>query len=139
MVKRDNNPADITSRQSATGGVVPDRWHQPDSSSSGSGSAYAVDEDEARRSPGACAFSARIDKIRRNGNCARSKQTNNNQANPVAQVPFPCCRRAIALIDYRWGSIGSNETAITIPGGPRVIQYVGGPSKVLEGFLLFPG
>ena len=30
------------------------------------------------------------------------------------------------VIDYRWGSMGSDETAITIPGGPRVIDVFDG-------------
>ena len=30
------------------------------------------------------------------------------------------------VIDYRWGSMGSNETAITILGGPRVIDVLTG-------------
>jgi hypothetical protein len=38
------------------------------------------------------------------------------------KVPFSWCRCHILVIDYRWGSMGSNETAITIPGGPRVID-----------------
>ena len=42
------------------------------------------------------------------------------------KVPFSACRCHILLIDYRWGSMGSNETAITIPGGPRVIDVFDG-------------
>ena len=38
------------------------------------------------------------------------------------KVPFSACRCRILVLDYRWGSIGSDETAITIPGGPRVID-----------------
>ncbi len=30
------------------------------------------------------------------------------------------------VIDYRWGSMGSGETAITIPGGPWVIDVLTG-------------
>ena len=44
------------------------------------------------------------------------------------------------VIDYRWGSIGSDETAITIPGGPRVIDVFdgnGAPSG--PNCTLFPG
>ena len=33
------------------------------------------------------------------------------------KVPFSWCICHILLVDYRWGSMGSNETAITIPGG----------------------
>ena len=38
------------------------------------------------------------------------------------KVPFSACRCHILVIDYRWGSMGSDETAITIPGGPLVID-----------------
>ena len=38
------------------------------------------------------------------------------------KVPFSACRTHIFVIDYRWGSMGSDETAITIIGGPRVID-----------------
>ena len=38
------------------------------------------------------------------------------------KVPFSRCRCHILVIDYRWGSMGSNETAITTTGGPRVID-----------------
>ena len=38
------------------------------------------------------------------------------------KVPFSACRCHILVFDYRSGSIGSDETAITIPGGPRVID-----------------
>ena len=30
------------------------------------------------------------------------------------------------VIDYQWGSMGSDETAITVPGGPRVIDVFDG-------------
>ena len=30
------------------------------------------------------------------------------------------------MIDYRWGSMGSDETAIVVPGGPRVIDVFDG-------------
>ena len=42
------------------------------------------------------------------------------------KVPFSWCRCQILVVDYRWGSIGSKETAITIPGGPRVIDVFNG-------------
>ena len=38
------------------------------------------------------------------------------------KVPFSACRTHIFVIDYRWGSIGSNETATATTGGPRVID-----------------
>ena len=42
------------------------------------------------------------------------------------KVPFSACRCRILVFDYRSGSIGSDETAITIPGGPRVIDVFDG-------------
>ena len=42
------------------------------------------------------------------------------------KVPFSACRCHILVFDYRSGSIGSDETAITIPGGPRVIDVFDG-------------
>ena len=42
------------------------------------------------------------------------------------KVPFSWCRCRTLVIDYRWGSMGSNETAITIPGGPQVIDVFDG-------------
>ena len=42
------------------------------------------------------------------------------------KVPFSWCRCHILVVEYRWGSMGSNETAITIPGGPRVIDVLTG-------------
>ena len=45
------------------------------------------------------------------------------------KVPFSACRCHILVIDYRWGSMGSDETAITIPGGPRVIDVFYGDGR----------
>jgi len=42
------------------------------------------------------------------------------------KVPFSACRCHILVVDYRWGSMGSDETAITIPGGPPVIDVFDG-------------
>ena len=56
------------------------------------------------------------------------------------KVPLSACRCHILVVDYRWGSIGSDETAITIPGGPRVIGVFdgnGAPSG--PNYLLFSG
>ena len=56
------------------------------------------------------------------------------------KVPFSRCRCHILVVDYRWGSMGSNETASTIPGGPRVIGVFdgnGAPSG--PNYLLFSG
>ena len=44
------------------------------------------------------------------------------------------------VIDYRWGSIGSNETATATTGGPRVISVFdgdGAPSG--PNYILFSG
>ena len=42
------------------------------------------------------------------------------------KVPFSRCRCHILVIDYRWGSMGSNETATATTGGPRVIDVFDG-------------
>ena len=42
------------------------------------------------------------------------------------KVPFSACRCHILVIDYRWGSMGSNETATATTGGPRVIDVFDG-------------
>ena len=42
------------------------------------------------------------------------------------------------VIDYRWGSIGSNETATATTGGPRVIDvFVGNGAPSGPNYLLF--
>ena len=42
------------------------------------------------------------------------------------------------VIDYQWGSMGSDETAITIPGGPRVIDvFAGNGAPSGPNYLLF--
>ena len=38
------------------------------------------------------------------------------------KVPFSWCRCHILVIDYRWGSMESDETATMILGGPWVIR-----------------
>ena len=38
------------------------------------------------------------------------------------KVPFSPCRSHILVIYYRWGSMGSKETATATTGGPRVID-----------------
>ena len=56
------------------------------------------------------------------------------------KVPFSACRCHILVVDYRWGSIGSDGTAITILGGPQVIEVFdgdGAPSG--PNYLLFSG
>ena len=42
------------------------------------------------------------------------------------KVPFSWCRCRILVVDYRWGSMWSNETATATTGGPRVIDVVDG-------------
>ena len=40
------------------------------------------------------------------------------------KVPFSWCGCHILVADYRWGSMGSNETATATTGAPRVIAYL---------------
>ena len=54
--------------------------------------------------------------------CASSRCRCSRPAHGQSKVPFSRCRCRILVIDYRWGSMGSDETAITIPGGPRIIN-----------------
>ncbi len=42
------------------------------------------------------------------------------------KVPFSWCRCHILVIDYRWGSMGSDGTATATTGGPRVIDVFDG-------------
>ena len=46
-----------------------------------------------------------------------------------SKVPFSRCRCHILVIDYRWGSMGSNETATATTGGPRVIDVLTGTGR----------
>ena len=44
------------------------------------------------------------------------------------------------MIDYRWGSMGSNKTAITITGGPQVIDvFDGNGARSGPNYTLFVG
>ncbi len=47
---------------------------------------------------------------------------------PPARVPSPwtMMRSFVLVIDYRWGSMGSNETATATTGGPLVIGVFDG-------------
>ena len=54
--------------------------------------------------------------------CARSRLIIFRPERGQPKVPFSWCRCHILDFHYRWGSIGPNETAITIPGSPRVIS-----------------
>ena len=42
------------------------------------------------------------------------------------KVPFSPCRTHILVVDYRWGSMGSNEIATATTGAPRVIDVFDG-------------
>ena len=53
--------------------------------------------------------------------CARSRSRCSRPERGRPKVPFSWCRCHILVIDYRWGSIGSDETATATTGGPRVI------------------
>ena len=46
------------------------------------------------------------------------------------KVPFSWCRCHILVIDYRWGSMGSNETATATTGAPRVIGVFDGNGAI---------
>jgi hypothetical protein len=48
------------------------------------------------------------------------------------KAPFSRCRCHITVVDYRWGAMGSDETAGTIPGAPRLILLIAGQRRVLE-------
>ena len=42
------------------------------------------------------------------------------------------------MIDYRWGSMGSDETTIAVPGGPPVIDvFYGNGAPSGPNYLLF--
>ena len=58
--------------------------------------------------------------------CARSRCRCSRPERGQPKVPFSWCRCHILVIDYRWGSMGSDETAITILGGPLVIDVFDG-------------
>ena len=45
------------------------------------------------------------------------------------KVPFYACRCHIFVVDYRWGSMGSNETATATSGGPRVLAFLTGAGR----------
>ena len=45
------------------------------------------------------------------------------------KAPFSWCRCHILVLDYRWGSIGSDETAITIPGALEKLTYLTGTGR----------
>ena len=45
------------------------------------------------------------------------------------KVPFSWCRCQILVIDYRWGSMGSNEAVITIPGTLEKLTFFTGTGR----------
>ena len=45
------------------------------------------------------------------------------------RVPFSWCRTHILVVDYRWGSMGSDETAITIPGALEKLTFFTGTGR----------
>ena len=58
--------------------------------------------------------------------CARSRSRCSRPERGRPKVPFSWCRCHILVIDYRWGSMGSDETATATTGGPRVIDVFDG-------------
>ena len=45
------------------------------------------------------------------------------------RVPFSWCSIHILVVDYRWGSMGSDETAITIPGALEKFTFFTGTGR----------
>ena len=45
------------------------------------------------------------------------------------KVPFSACRGHILVVDYRWGSMGSDETAIAVPGGLEKLTFFTGTGR----------
>ena len=45
------------------------------------------------------------------------------------KAPFSWCRYHILVLDYRWGSIGSDETAITISGALEKLTFFTGTGR----------
>ena len=69
---------------------------------------------------------------------ARSRCRCSRPEHGQPKVPFSLCRCHLLVIDYRRGSIGSDETATATPGGPRVIAVFrgnGAPSGPKAQFL----
>ena len=58
--------------------------------------------------------------------CARSRSRCSRPERGRPKVPFSWCRCHILVIDNRWGSLGSNETATATTGGPWVIDVFDG-------------
>ena len=54
-----------------------------------------------------------------------------------SKVPFSWCRCHILVVDYRWGSMGPDETAITIPGALEKLTFFTGRAPSGPNYLLF--
>ena len=72
--------------------------------------------------------------------CASSRCRCSRPERGQSKVPFSQCRCHILLIDYRWGSMGSDETATATSGGPRVIGvFYGNGAPSGPNFTFFSG
>ena len=72
--------------------------------------------------------------------CARSRSRCSRPECGQPKVPFSWCRWHILVIDYRWGSMGSNETATATTGGPQVIDvFYGNGAPSGPNYILFVG
>ena len=71
---------------------------------------------------------------------ARSRSRCSRPKRGQPKVPFSWCICPILVIGYRWGSMGSDETASTVPGGPRVIAvFDANEAPSGPNYLLFSG
>ena len=61
--------------------------------------------------------------------CARSRSRCSRPERGKSKVPFSACSCHLLVIDYRWGSMGSDETASTIPGAPQKIGVLTGTGR----------
>ena len=61
--------------------------------------------------------------------CARARSRCSRPERWQPKVPFSWCRCQILVVDYRWGSVGSDETAITIPGGLEKLTFFTGTGR----------
>ena len=70
--------------------------------------------------------------------CARSRCRCSRPERGQPKVPFSACRCHILVVDYRWGSLGSDEAAKATTGGPRVIDvFYGDGAPSGPNYLLF--
>ena len=61
--------------------------------------------------------------------CARSRCRCSRPERGQPEVPFSACRCHILVVDYQWGSMGSDETAITIPGALEKLTFFTGTGR----------